>query len=191
MDQAKILVVRHGQDEDNANHILNGHRQKPLTPLGRQQARQVAGRLNEMSIDRIYTSPLQRTKETATIIAEKLATTPEVIEHPLLIERDFGVLTGKPLSAIPEYATELLETDRVIYFLNAEGAETFPQVLKRLKTFIEEMHQKHPGETVLAVTHGDAGKMLRAAYYHWDWKRGLQTPYVDNTDIIKLAPPTS
>lgn len=40
-----IFVSRHGQDADNANGILNGHRNEPLTDLGRQQAKDVAAKM--------------------------------------------------------------------------------------------------------------------------------------------------
>lgn len=38
---AEIFIARHGQNEDNVNGILNGHRDLPLTELGRQQAREL------------------------------------------------------------------------------------------------------------------------------------------------------
>lgn len=40
-----IYIVRHGQDEDNQNGILNGHRDMPLTELGKTQAQQLAQKI--------------------------------------------------------------------------------------------------------------------------------------------------
>ena len=60
-----LFIVRHGQDEDNANLTLNGRRDKPLTELGRQQAKTVATKLKNHQIDVIYSSPLKRAFETA------------------------------------------------------------------------------------------------------------------------------
>ena len=42
-----IYVARHGQDQDNSNGILNGHRDEPLTELGRQQAKDVAIKMQQ------------------------------------------------------------------------------------------------------------------------------------------------
>jgi len=90
-----IYVARHGQDVDNANGILNGHRDEPLTDLGREQARDVARKMvkagmtlsssssyaNTASpstaaatvLNAIYSSPLRRAHETAEIFADILS----------------------------------------------------------------------------------------------------------------------
>ena len=85
-----IYIVRHGQNEDNANGILNGHRDLPLTELGITQAKETAEMIKEsdIHIDKIYSSPLQRAYQTGEAIANALnLDTPEKLE--LLIERDF------------------------------------------------------------------------------------------------------
>lgn len=182
----KIFIVRHGQDEDNAKLILNGRRDKPLTDLGRQQAKIVSNKLKDHSIDIIYSSPLKRAFETAQIIAKELGIK-DVISYDDIIERDFGILTGKPLADIPKYATKILHTDRVDYFLEAEGAENFSSVYNRGKKVLEGINKKHAGETVLIVAHGDIGKMIRAVFHGWTWEEELKTPYFDNTGILELA----
>lgn len=181
----KIFLVRHGQDEDNANGILNGRRDTPLTELGRNQASTVADKLKDDGIQVIYASPLKRAYETARIIANKLGVD-EVITDEHLMEREFGVLTGKPVADIPKYSSKTLQTDRVLYFIEAEGAEDFPTLYQRGKKIIEEILQRHPDKNVLIVAHGDIGKMIRAAYHGWSWEEGLKTPYFDNTGVLEL-----
>ncbi len=183
---SKIFLVRHGQDMDNADGILNGKRDTELTELGREQAKKVAEKLRDNNVQIIYASPLKRAYETARIIAVKLGID-EVIIDKHLIERDFGVLTGKPISDIPKYAKKILSTSRVDYFLEVEGAEDFPILLERGKKILEEIKQKHPNENILIVTHGDIGKMIRAAYHNWTWEQGLKTPYFDNTGVLELS----
>ncbi|MFA5230620.1 MAG: phosphoglycerate mutase family protein, partial [Candidatus Paceibacterota bacterium] len=70
----KIYLARHGQDQDNAMGILNGHRDNPLTDLGISQAHTMADKAKEknLTFDVIYSSPLQRTFQTASIIGETL-----------------------------------------------------------------------------------------------------------------------
>ena len=87
-----IYIARHGQDEDNVRGILNGHRNLPLTDLGRQQAQQLARRIRdrELVFDMVYASPLDRALETAAIVATELGLA-EPIVHDDLIERDFGI----------------------------------------------------------------------------------------------------
>jgi len=181
----KIFLVRHGQDEDNSNGILNGRRDTPLTELGRSQAKTVAEKLKDNRIQLIYASPLKRAYETARIIAEKLGID-EVITDGHLMEREFGILTGKPVSDIPKYSSKTLQTDRVLYFIEAEGAEDFPTLYNRGKKIIEEILSRHPDKNVLVVAHGDIGKMIRASYHGWTWEKGLKTPYFDNTGVLEL-----
>ena len=180
-----IYLVRHGQDEDNANGILNGHRNMPLTKLGQEQAKEAAENLKDKNIDVIYSSPLKRTFETASIIAKELNIN-HVIPYPDLIERDFGDLTGKHLDDIPTLAKKTLQTDRILYFTEAENAENFPTLLKRAKGVLRDIKEKNPNQNVLLVTHGDTGKMLQASAKNMTWEEGLRTPFINNCDVLEL-----
>jgi broad specificity phosphatase PhoE len=182
-----IYLVRHGQDTDNAKGILNGRRDTQLTPLGRKQAYIVGDKLRDNMIHAIYASPLQRALETANLIGEKLSIN-EVIRLPDLIERDFGVLTGNPVTDIPRYCKKFLATDRVNYFLEAEGAESFPQLYERAERVLKQIKSKHPYANVVVVTHGDIGKIMRAAFHGWSWEEGLKAPFLDNTGVLELSP---
>jgi broad specificity phosphatase PhoE len=182
---ADIYLVRHGQNEDNLEGILNGHRDRPLTELGREQALTVAAKLKDNGIQVIYASPLKRAYETATIIAKELGLAVQVDQD--LIERDFGVMTGKPVASILDLPLEhVLRTEVVNYFLKAEGSEDFPKLLERAGRVLERVQRLHRSEHVLLVAHGDIGKMIRAAYHGWDWMKGLKTPYFDNTAVLEL-----
>jgi broad specificity phosphatase PhoE len=184
-----IFLVRHGQDEDNANKILNGKRDMPLTALGREQAKITAEKLKEYNITLIYASPLKRAYETARIIADTIGID-EVVIDKHLEEREFGILTGKPLSDIPLYAKKILKTDQVDYFIEVEGAEDFPTLYERANAVLDEIDTRHEGERIVIVTHGDIGKMIRAAFHYWEWEKGLMTPYFANTEILELSPAT-
>lgn len=182
----KLILVRHAETQDNLDGILLGHQDSPLTGLGKEQALATAKKLAEEKIDVIYSSPLGRALQTAQIIAKNLDNL-EVNIEPLLIERDFGILTGRHKSEIHLHTKELFRTDKVTYFLTAEGAEDFPTLLERAEKLIIRLDKEHKGETVLLVAHGDIGKMIRAAYYGWDWQKGLATPHFEHGEIIKLG----
>jgi len=182
----KIFIVRHGQDFDNLNGILNGRRDEVLTDLGREQANKTARKLKSAKIDFVYSSPLKRAFETAKIIADYIGIDNVLIDDDL-VERDFGVLTGKPINEIKKLAKEVLSINGVDYFLDAKNSESFPDVLKRVSIFLKKISLQHPDENILLVTHGDTGKMIRAAYMGWDWKRGLETPYFNNADVLELV----
>jgi len=182
----KIFLVRHGQDVDNAAGILNGRRNNGLTDLGREQAKSAGQKLLNNNIQVIISSPLDRTQETAQIIADELGVK-EIITDDRLIERDFGVLTGKPATDIPQYAKNIIHTDKVDYFLDGEGAEDYPTVLKRGGEVLAEIKQKYPDKNILIVTHGGIGKMIQAVCHGWSWEESLTTPFIDNAEVVELA----
>ena len=221
-----IYVARHGQDRDNSNGILNGHRDEPLTELGRQQAKDVANKMQQAGfalestpksattsivndtaykkkvvLSAVYSSPLQRAFETANIFAETLTTeTPQQKVQVLddLIERDFGIMTGQPTSSIIEKCgiKNILVTEKINYFLNPQGAETFPNLIdraKRLLSHIEQITTSDGDEdndretSVLVVTHGDFGKMIYAAYYNLSWEDVLRSFHFGNSEVLLLS----
>lgn len=187
-----IYLVRHGQNKDNEAGILNGHRDEPLTDLGRQQAKQLAYFIKEHGLvfDKVYSSPLLRAYETAAEITKTLnLAEPEVL--PLLIERDFGEMTGKKISDIEKCcAPKILKTPVVTYFLEVPGAETFPDLIVRAKKLLKSITDKHSDANILLVGHGDFGKMIYAAYYDLPWKDVLLSFHFGNSELLLLAPGT-
>lgn len=182
-----IYIARHGQNEDNVQRILNGHRDLPLTDLGRQQAQGLAQKIHddsELNFDVVYASPLSRAHETAKIVASK-AQLPEPVIYDDLIERDFGIMSGRLETEIEAMcAPDIIKTEKVTYFLNPEGAETFPELLGRGQRILDFMKASHPDQTVLLVCHGDIGKMIYAAASGMPWQQALTEFYFSNTDII-------
>jgi broad specificity phosphatase PhoE len=187
---ANIYLVRHGQDEDNAAGVLNGRRDMPLTQKGSEQA-SAAGEIlvrTRKVFGAIYHSPLRRTQQTALSIAEALeGSSLPLVAVSDLIERDFGIMTGKGKAAIPGTCSDILRTERIDYFLSGEGVESFPQVLARASRVLMELHQRHPEENIIAVSHGDVMMMLIAAHYALPWKEVLTIVHIDNSDIIRLS----
>lgn len=185
----KIYLARHGQDKDNANGILNGRRDEPLTEKGIEQANEVASKIKETEIhfDHVYSSPLKRACKTAEIITDTLEIEkPEIL--PDLIERDFGIMTGQPQSKIKEMCSpDIIQSDTITYFLSPEGAETFPDLVERAKKLLNNLKTKHKDENILLVTHGDFGKMIYTAYYNLDWKEVLNMFHFGNSELLELS----
>jgi broad specificity phosphatase PhoE len=185
-----IYVTRHGQDEDNARGLLNGHRNTKLTAKGILQAHEIAKEIKEAGIcfDHIYSSPLDRAFMTAEIIAKTLGNTkPEKLED--LIERDYGAMTGEKISQIRELCSPyLLQADPILYFLRAKNSESFPMAQRRAKKLLTKLKKKHTNGNILLVTHGDMGKMLYAAYYNIHWKDVLRMFHFGNSELLLMSP---
>jgi len=186
----KIYLARHGQNEDNANGILNGHRDLPLTDIGLTQAAEIANEIKDanMSFNAVLSSPLCRAFQTAEIISEiNNLPMPQVVDD--LIERDFGIMTGIKQSRIEEFcAPDILKTELITYFLAPKGAESFPDLLARADKLLSRLTEEYKDGSILPVTHGDFGKMIYASYYNLEWENVLKLFHFGNSELLLLAP---
>jgi broad specificity phosphatase PhoE len=178
---SKIYLARHGQDEDNAAGILNGQRDTPLTQLGVEQAEVLAQKIKDLNltIEKIYSSPLKRAYKTAEKVADVLSLPkPEKID--LLIERNFGVMTGKFVSDIEILCSpDIIKSTPITYFLSPEGSETFPQLIDRAKKFLSRLKENNHDENI--------GKMMYTAFYDLDWKDTLTRFHFGNSEVLLLV----
>ncbi|MDP1808151.1 MAG: histidine phosphatase family protein [Actinomycetota bacterium] len=145
----RLILVRHGETEDNAANIVQGQTHGRLSANGRSQAESAALRLKGTKVDAIYTSDLERVRDTAAAIAAQLPDLPR-IEDTRLREQDFGVFEGRPI-------IELLKEMRGVKadfstFIPPSG-EARADFQARIIGFLNEMRGRHTGETVLVVTH--------------------------------------
>lgn len=96
----ELWLVRHGETEWNASGRWQGQTDVHLSPVGREQARKLAARLEGQAFDAVISSDLARASETAQIVVAKLMGSPEVRLDRRWREIHVGVLSGlTPLEA--------------------------------------------------------------------------------------------
>jgi broad specificity phosphatase PhoE len=88
----EVLLVRHGETDDNAAARIQGRRDTQLNERGREQSRALAQRLRGEGVRALYSSPLARARETAQIVGDALGLEPILDER--LVEADTGDWTG-------------------------------------------------------------------------------------------------
>ncbi len=94
-----IIFLRHGQAKNNTERILAGRSPGvPLTEEGVDQSEKAAKFLEEMNISAIYSSPIERAKNTAEIVGKHNSIDVKIDDR--LIELDMGKFTGKPYDEI-------------------------------------------------------------------------------------------
>jgi broad specificity phosphatase PhoE len=123
-----------------------------LTDRGQAEIAAVAERLAREKIAAVYSSPLQRTRESAEIVAARLGLGIEFRDD--LIELDFGEWTGATFDAIradPRWPA--WRTHRSI--ARIPGGESMRQVQRRIVEALMELGERHPDATVAVVSHGD------------------------------------
>jgi broad specificity phosphatase PhoE len=171
-----ILVVRHGETDDNAARILQ-RADVPLNERGMRQAEQLARRLSTRGFAHIVCSDLLRARMTAAALAACSGITVE--ESPLLQERSFGDLRGVAYAELsedpfgPNFAPPNGETWPTFY---ARVADAFAFIVSR---------RSAANGTLVVVTHGLVCRALveRQALV----PAGLRLPlYFDNTSVTEL-----
>lgn len=151
-----VLFVRHGQTPTTGTKLPGRAPGLHLADAGIAQAVAVGDRIADLgSVKAIYASPMERTQETAAPIAR--ACKLRVRTHKGLIEADFGEWTGKNLSALrklPEWET----VQKYPSGFRFPKGESFPEMQTRMTGAVAELVAKHPGETIVAVSHADTIK---------------------------------
>ena len=150
MNPTTLLLVRHGQTEDNVAQIMQGQTQGRLTAYGRRQAEELAARLADTHIDTFVSSDLRRAIDTCAIIAQPHAL--PVTTTPLLRERDWGSFTGR---FIPSLKGEPWPPD----------IESLDALRERAKAFLAFVRATYGGQTVLAVGHGIVNKAIQSVFF--------------------------
>ena len=145
-------LVRHGQ-HGLLGRVLAGRMPGVgLNERGRAEIAAVAERLAEEPIAAIYSSPLQRTRESAEIVATRLQLGIEFRDD--VIELDFGEWTGTTFDSIrADPRWEAWRTQRSI--ARIPGGESMREVQKRVVDALLEINQRHPHQSVVVVSHGD------------------------------------
>lgn len=154
----RLLLVRHGETDWNADGRLQGQTDRPLSDFGRKQARRLADELAAEGFEAIYSSDLARARETAEIIGARLGLPVEL--DPDLREKDWGTWEG--LTAV--------ERDRVEFA--GESTEAHQERILRALRRISESHPD--GTSILVVTHGGSIRRAQTAAL------GMALPVVEN-----------
>jgi probable phosphoglycerate mutase len=182
-----LLLVRHGQSaparEGEPFPLVDGQGDPPLTGLGQEQARAVAGRLADAGLAAVYVTTLRRTRETAEPLLAATGLEARVerdLREVHLGEWEGGafrrhVAEGHPL------AVQMLREERWDVI---PGAESSAALTERVRAALERVAAAHPGGRIAVVCHGGViGQLLALA----TGARPFAFAGVDNASISQLV----
>lgn len=152
-----IYIIRHGQTEKNKANLLQGRSEHPLNETGIRQAQEAGEWFAEHGIifDAVYSSPLERAKDTGRIAAGKGSNFwPHIDER--LIEMEYGPYEGVDLRTPPPEIIEFFSD--FVHNPAPEGMEQLPEVTARVGAFLEEIRERAEAEEILVSTHAIAMK---------------------------------
>jgi broad specificity phosphatase PhoE len=167
----RLYLVRHGQTAHNAAGLALGRANVPLNETGIAQAAAAGRALATYEISAIYSSPLQRARDTAAAVAEP-HDLPVMIDDSL-IEMDVGELDGLQFAAVgeryPDFIKEWLGPNCASAVM--PGGESLTQVRDRASAAIKRLQSEHESEGIVVVTHNFVILTLLAGFLGLDLAR--------------------
>jgi probable phosphoglycerate mutase len=168
-----FYLVRHG--ETGVHDRITGRTPGiHLDDRGQEQARIMAERFTNIPITALYSSPLDRTQDTARHLAQRLNLSIQTAEE--ILEIDFGNWTGMTFDELQKQ----VQWERFNSFRSGTripGGETIIEVQQRFVRWMDAIRHERPGERVIAVSHGDP---IKAAVIYY---AGLHLDMFNRFDI--------
>jgi probable phosphoglycerate mutase len=158
-----LLLIRHGENDYTKKHKLAGYTPNVhLNERGQSQAQALADALKEVPVKAIYSSPLERARETAAPIAAARGL--EVQVEPGLLETNVGKWQGRSLAAL-----RLQKAWKVVQGAPSRAqfpeGETFYACQTRVVAALDSISRKYkPQDIVACVFHADPIKLAVAHY---------------------------
>lgn len=161
MKMMNLLLIRHAKNDWVGERLAGWTPEVHLNDEGRAQAEALARRLADAPLAAIYSSPLERTLETAQPLAQAHGLTVQVREG--LGEARYGDWTGRSLKELKE---EDLWPVVQVYPGGARfpGGESLREVQARMVAELDAIRDAHQEQTVAVVSHSDPIKMAVAHY---------------------------
>jgi len=179
--RTRLILLRHGVTEYTLAKIFAGRSDLPLVADGRGQAARAAERIVQLGpVDAIVASPLQRTRETGQIVADRLGLTVGVDDG--FVEADFGDWDGFSFADI----AKRWPGEMAAWFDDPTAAppngENYEQIAARVAAARDRVVEAHRGQTVVVVSHVTPIKMLVRFALGAPWT-SLYRMYLDPASI--------
>jgi broad specificity phosphatase PhoE len=156
-----LFLVRHAA-HDLLGRVLTGRMPGVrLGAEGRRQSGLLADRLSREDISAVYTSPLERARETAAPIAARLDIEPETVDD--LTDVDYGEWSGLQFEALDEDA-RWASWNRARSTYRPPGGETMLDVQHRAVASVERIVAANPERRAVVVSHGDVIRVVLAYF---------------------------
>lgn len=164
MSHAKLIIVRHGQSEWNAQNRFTGWVNVDLAPKGVSEAKEAGEKLKGYTFDKGFTSALMRAQKTLQNILQVTGQSDlEVVENEALNERMYGDLQGMDKDeARAQFGEEQVHIWRRSFDIPPPRGEslkgTADRVLPYYKSVIEP--ELKAGKTIIIAAHGNSLRAL-------------------------------
>ena len=186
----KLILLRHGQSQWNLENRFTGWKNVPLTEKGEAEAKK-AGELirkHNISIDRVFSSVLERANRTAEIAIKK-AELNNLLENNKIImtcsenlnERDYGDLVGlNKQETADKFGKDQVHIWRRSYDTPPPNGESLKDVVERVSPYFKENIKPliDKGENILIAAHGNSlrAMMIELGMYKSEEISNIELP---------------
>lgn len=178
-----IYIVRHGEVDWNKKKLVLGQTDRPLNVEGKEQAMILKHKFKNIHFDAVYSSDLERSRETAQIIVGQKNI--DIKTTKTLREQSFGKYEGwkkKDFLKLFDKWEQMTNEEKHTYTLSKD-MESNKNALIRFTSFLTKVSKSHNGEKVLIVTHG---ALMRYLLIYLNYSTYDHISYFDNTGYIRL-----
>lgn len=145
-----VTLIRHAPTADNAQQLISGRIDTPVSPEGLDLARSLVEELGPVFADRYVSSPLSRAVDTARILFA--ADDSAIHIDPMSVERNYGRMEGVLPEDIRKMDVDYVEVAGIRHSVNPPGGETLDAVRRRADAFIRSI-MEHPAHSTACVSH--------------------------------------
>lgn len=181
-----LLIIRHGETAANVAGAFQGIGDDPLNARGQAQAQAVAQRLaaDGYHLTAVYSSPLQRARQTAQLIAAASGDLPVQLDDDLS-EYHLGEWDGLTYQQL-RYEKRLWEQMAIDPNFAPPGGESAVQFATRVVRSLRRIVATHTGQTVAVVSHGGAMATALTMFLTGDGRRWTEFQ-LDNCGLSELV----
>lgn len=178
----RLYIVRHCEARGNVVRIFHGVTDSKISERGKKQLKYLAERFKDIKIDKLYSSPLERTRKTAEAV-NKYHNLPVIIREDI-IEINGGCIEGLPWKLLPVlYPEQAKNWNLEPHNFAPKGGESMRQLNQRIWEAMNQIVEESRGQTVAVVTHGCAIRNFLCRVMGYPIERLVEVEWCDNTGV--------
>ncbi len=180
-----IYLVRHAQSDGNNKSLFQGITDCELSENGLKQLEFLAERFKDIKIDKVYSSPLKRTRATAGAINKYH--NHDIIIDDGLIELNGGIFENRTWDDLySSHAKEMEIWENSHHLFEIEKGETMKQLYDRITKTILNIVKENEGKTIAIASHGCAIRTFLCFANRIEFSRIGEIEWCGNTGVTKV-----
>lgn len=178
----KLVIVRHGISADTWDRVVDGDNDPDLSAEGIKGVEKIAPYIDEKQFDYVYASTLTRAIKTVKILTKNKK---KIHRDSRIVELRMGKWKDEEQEKLDyQRAFDDLKCVQSNYVDYADDAESFAQIQKRCRSFLNDLLSKYPDKTILVASHGIAIRALISVILNVDMDKVMNVNNVAFSEFL-------